>query len=737
MGSVQINSDGAGGQKAARAYTIATGSHYSVYCRVKFPTIASTWACAHEISNGSSQCGLYLDGGGGNVVWDNSGSGTTVVTGASAGAWYDFAIIKNASTVDIYYKVSTTSSWSGPVSATLPSFTPATITLGDYPDASSLCNKPTRYGKIVVWSTTQSAGVVQAEATARALQASSNVWFYDSCSSAATFGTDGSGSGNNFTITGTPADNADDPFPFPATYRAPSILRARREYTDDAEDVSAAGWFDAGLELTRWFDEELDPPAELGVGDYPFYFQPFVRRVEMRRRATPWEHPLAAFVPLGARPIDAPQPYVRAKAVVVRTVETAPPLSAFTPVLGAQPVDSYPAGRLASRPMARPPLGDVPLAGVLGVVPGAEPAPRATLQRVVRRTPDTESTIAMAPTLGAFPLGDLPAVPRSRPLVLLPATEGLAAHLGIVPLGEAPALVRPRRSPVLQSQDVPLGGLLGLVPAPAAQAFAMRQALRLPATDAGPPPALFLFAPWIADDFPPRTTRITRARPPPDGQALSSLTATTLGVLIESLPARPSRRARGPVVPADGQPPLAPFVVSLGAWLDPGAPAPRAMARSSVPRLTFDAPLLGPWGWAPSDATPVVRARRIVQPPVTGHPLGGLISSWVGALAERPPLVATRARVPAVLDPSPPLPALETPALLPWLDEPPRIVLVTRLRIAVVFEGAPAVLFAPAIYAPAPSHRRGTLRTHPRHGALEPHPRSGQLRSHNRRGTLR
>jgi len=326
-----------------------------------------------------------------------------------------------------------------------------------------------------------------------------------------------------------------------------------------------------------------------------------------------------------------------------------------------------------------------------------------------------------------------------RTVLLLPPAEGLAAYLGLVPLGEAPAFVRPRRSLVVQPQDVPLAGLLGIVPAPPAQAFAMRQTLRLPATDAGPPPALFLFAPWIADDFPPRTTRITRARPPPDGQALSSLTATTLGVLIESLPARPSECARGPVVPPDGQPPLAPFVVSLGAWLDPGAPAPRAMARPSVPRLIFDAPLLGPWGWAPSDASPFVRARRIVQPPVSNQPLAGLIAGWFDGLAATPPF--TPRRVPALPQRDAQPLAAAAAALLQWFDPgAPSLALPPRaLRLVVPWTDlvSPLIVVVLPPYIPAREINRTKLKARPRHAKLNARSRSAVLLSRNRRSSTR
>lgn len=214
MGSVQINSDGAGGQQLSQAYAIST-ANLSFYCRVLYPTLLSTWAVSVSIQDGSGNGpSLFCNAGGQSIQWDNGGTATgTMVPVVSPLIWYDFACVKTGGTTRVWSKRSTDALWTGPTVCTTATITPSTINLGGYVAAQVLSNRPTRYGKLVVWSTTQPFGVVQAEANGRALQDlySGQVWFYNPCDSAATIQTDMSGAGHNFTVTGTPADDTSDP----------------------------------------------------------------------------------------------------------------------------------------------------------------------------------------------------------------------------------------------------------------------------------------------------------------------------------------------------------------------------------------------------------------------------------------------------------------------------------------------------------------------------------------------
>lgn len=211
MPSVQIDSDGAGGQRLQRSYTFATGTIVSVYCRVRFPTIASTWAVPWQIHSAGNTIGPNMNGGASQLEWSNDGSAVVVLTGIVATAWYDIAFRKNGSVTEVYAKLATADSWNERISAATASFTPTTFTLGDYPLSSSLANRSTRYGKIVIWDQNRDALTVKAEANGRELQDSGRVWFYNDCRSAANFGIDMASAAHNFTVTGTPVDNVDDP----------------------------------------------------------------------------------------------------------------------------------------------------------------------------------------------------------------------------------------------------------------------------------------------------------------------------------------------------------------------------------------------------------------------------------------------------------------------------------------------------------------------------------------------
>lgn len=72
-----------------------------------------------------------------------------------------------------------------------------------------------RFAKIAIWNAALTTTQVDAEFSNRALQLSTNCVFYNDCTSAANIGVDGSPVADNMTVTGTPTDNADDPWTDP------------------------------------------------------------------------------------------------------------------------------------------------------------------------------------------------------------------------------------------------------------------------------------------------------------------------------------------------------------------------------------------------------------------------------------------------------------------------------------------------------------------------------------------
>lgn len=209
MGSVRVAANGAGGVKSQRSFTTST-SQVSVYVRVRFPTLAGTWAVAWTIQDaGGNSVSIIYNQGTQTIQFDNGGTTTTIISTPVAGAWYDFAVAKNGANCDVAYKLASDSVWSQSSIATA-TFTPTTFTFGSYPGSEALATQPVQYGKIVVFSAVQGIATVKAEAEppagagvpTRSLRAGSNVYFYNDCASAASFGTDAGGAGNNFTLTG-------------------------------------------------------------------------------------------------------------------------------------------------------------------------------------------------------------------------------------------------------------------------------------------------------------------------------------------------------------------------------------------------------------------------------------------------------------------------------------------------------------------------------------------------------
>lgn len=208
--SVQIDSDGAGGKRVFWSRSFST-ANVCFYLRIKFPTISPTWAIALGWNGPGDEAGIVLDGGIPQIQWTDSAGTTQVVASPSASAWYDIFAAKNGSNADVYWKLSTSSVWNQ-LSVPAKIFSATNMLLADFPAAQSLIDKPTRYGKIVIFTTVVSDTIGKAEANFRSLQASGGVWFYNSCTDESAIHVDQSGSGNNGTPTGSPfAASTDDP----------------------------------------------------------------------------------------------------------------------------------------------------------------------------------------------------------------------------------------------------------------------------------------------------------------------------------------------------------------------------------------------------------------------------------------------------------------------------------------------------------------------------------------------
>jgi hypothetical protein len=209
----------AGSVSMTRGWT-ATLANHSFFLRVKVPVLTGTFAPIHDIEGGGN-FSVYMDiipsvSGIGDInVFD--GGASTTIRAASNGVWIDIGARPSGSNTDYYVKLASSGSWPGsPVSVARPSMTPSDAYFGKWPALSGSDTGVIRYGKIVLWDTAKSVGAVQGETAGRSLQDSANVWFYNDCTLAgSSVGTDNSGAGHNFTVTGTPTLQADDPG-FPA-----------------------------------------------------------------------------------------------------------------------------------------------------------------------------------------------------------------------------------------------------------------------------------------------------------------------------------------------------------------------------------------------------------------------------------------------------------------------------------------------------------------------------------------
>lgn len=209
MGTVQFSPTDST-PRMGRTSGIPALSALSFYMRVLMPTSGDI-ACVLAIEDVGGS-------GSGRLIYTTSGNDLqtddVVIRASSINAWIDLVMIPNGANWEFYVKLASSGSWTGPITQTRDTWTPDNINIsGSIVAGEADIDFPLRVAKIVFWSAAKSAAAAQSEATVRDLVETSNAWFYNRCNAAATVGTDGSGAGNNFTVTGTPTDNSDDPWP--------------------------------------------------------------------------------------------------------------------------------------------------------------------------------------------------------------------------------------------------------------------------------------------------------------------------------------------------------------------------------------------------------------------------------------------------------------------------------------------------------------------------------------------
>jgi len=210
MGSAQINSDGAGGQGLNMAYTTPF-TRFAIYLRVQPTTTSSTFQVYLDIesSGNTSQSFVYYDTAG--IAFNNNSTDTYIIPVASVGTWYDVLIVRRGSVCDLWGKPAALSQWKLGGSPASPSFTPANIYCGRKPSAEASANRSPRIGKMVIFDQLIDAQSGMLESTARSLQNSQSVIFYNDWSDATNVQNDQGPRGSTWTVVGTPAANENDP----------------------------------------------------------------------------------------------------------------------------------------------------------------------------------------------------------------------------------------------------------------------------------------------------------------------------------------------------------------------------------------------------------------------------------------------------------------------------------------------------------------------------------------------
>lgn len=203
--------------RMARSTTLARTS-FSAYLRFKVPTQGSN-ASVLDFYSTSTPWNLFSNGTGTSArlyIWNDTNLYDVSGSNGYLGQWVDFAMRNvSSSTFAYYYKLASSSTWTGPNNAVGSSLDFTNFAFCYYVSDPTSVDFPVRYGKIVLWGTNQAEATIQGETASRGLVASANAWFYNDCTAASSVGTDGSGASHDFTVTGTPTDNADDPG-FPA-----------------------------------------------------------------------------------------------------------------------------------------------------------------------------------------------------------------------------------------------------------------------------------------------------------------------------------------------------------------------------------------------------------------------------------------------------------------------------------------------------------------------------------------
>lgn len=200
-----------------RTTSVSTVRSFAMWLKV---TSYGDWTDSVTIGNGGVDdqfWGVECDAAG-NMYFQCNGAGTyassTIQTGSYTGWIYVCGTISgltNGSTFTIYYKTQA-GSWTTPTALTLSgSITQGEISFGGFAGFAGFINGTFRSKHVRLWTSALSSAEFQAEAASLTVVRTSGLYFSNDGDTAANVGTDQSGGGNNFTITGTPTDQADEP----------------------------------------------------------------------------------------------------------------------------------------------------------------------------------------------------------------------------------------------------------------------------------------------------------------------------------------------------------------------------------------------------------------------------------------------------------------------------------------------------------------------------------------------
>jgi len=210
----------AGDVRMERATNPCSSGTWAFGVRIKIVTYAN-YGDAFGFFQSSSQFNMweYDNTGGGRLVvnkQDDSGFAENAIWTDARTTWNDLIAYTSGTNVVTEYRELGGSWTAGPtIARPTVSGSPLAATKMHviFPSEFSADGNGTiRFAKIVIYKGTTTQSTLRAEMDSRSLLTSTNVTFYNDCTGASPNVENGSSGDGNFTLTGTPTSNADDPW---------------------------------------------------------------------------------------------------------------------------------------------------------------------------------------------------------------------------------------------------------------------------------------------------------------------------------------------------------------------------------------------------------------------------------------------------------------------------------------------------------------------------------------------